>query len=94
MTDHLLDFPEAWDKQFLGIKKPFPVSFIPSLRSSQQTINVIPLLARTPCMGLAEPWIAVLMSPDPFPEFRRGNASTGEETQIPSSVMMMSLWLI
>lgn len=45
-------------------------------------------------MGLAEPCIAILMSLDPFPEIRRGSASAGEEMQIPSSVMMMSLWLI
>lgn len=30
---------------------------------------------------------------DPFPELRRGNTGIGEETQIPSSIMMMSVWL-
>lgn len=42
-------------------------------------------------MGLAEPWIAILMSPDPYPEFRRHSDDIGEETQILSSVMMM-IW--
>lgn len=83
---HPLDFPEAWDSQFLGIKKSFPVCFSPSLRSSFLYWWGHPKWAKS--------WIAVLMSPDPFPEFRKGSASTGEETQIPSSVMMMSLWLI
>lgn len=40
-------------------------------------------------MGLAEPWIAILMSP----EFRRGSADIGEETQIPSRFMTTNLWL-
>lgn len=40
-------------------------------------------------MSQAKPWIAILMSP----EFRRGSADIGEETQIPSRFMMMNLWL-
>lgn len=54
----------------------------------------VALLEKGHCMGVAEPWVAILMNVEPSPEFRRDRASIGEEMQIPSSVMMMSLWLI
>lgn len=55
---------------------------------------IIAVLEKGPALGLGEPQIATLRIIDPYPEFRRSHASIGKEMQIPSSVTMMSLWLI